>query len=94
MEPVIGIPQMGHDLFRKYMKSKYVSSLVRAGAQVRWIDVTNPEDSAAQILACDGLLLPGGADIAPALYGQTPSENAANPIFYGTHLSQKYWKLF
>ena len=37
MNPVIAIPQMGNDLFRRYMKSKYVRSLQRAGADVRWI---------------------------------------------------------
>lgn len=31
MRPVIAIPQMGNDLFRKYMKGKYVQSLKRAG---------------------------------------------------------------
>ena len=79
MKPVIGIPQMGNDLFRKYMKSKYVQGLVRAGAEVRWIELEDPEKAAAEIPECDGLLLPGGADVAPSLYGQTPTEKCGKP---------------
>lgn len=79
MQPVIAIPQMGTDLFRKYMKSKYVSSLRRAGAQVRWIDLADPEKAAAEALQCDGLLLPGGADVDPALYGQQLSDKCGKP---------------
>ena len=79
MKPVIGIPQMGNDLFRKYMKSKYVQGLTRAGAQVRWIELEDAAKAAAEILECDGLLLPGGADVSPALYGQTPSEKCGKP---------------
>lgn len=77
--PVIAMPQMGHDLFRKYMKSKYVASLRRAGAHVRWIELTDIERAAEEAAACDGLLLPGGADVAPELYGQTPTEKCGKP---------------
>ena len=43
MSVVIAVPQMGTDLFRKYMKSKYVKSLERAGAEVRWIELDDTE---------------------------------------------------
>lgn len=79
MKPVIGIPQMGHDLFRKYMKRKYVQSLERSGAQVHWIELEDPEKAVSEVLECDGLLLPGGADVNPALYGQEPSEKCGKP---------------
>lgn len=79
MKPVIGIPQMGQSLFRKYMKSKYVQSLVRAGAQVRWIELIDPEEAVSELLECDGLLLPGGADVNPNLYGQAPTEMCGKP---------------
>lgn len=79
MKPVIGLPQMGNDLFRRYMKSKYVQTLRRAGAQARWIALEDPEQAAAEILACDGLLLPGGADVNPRLYGQEPAEACGKP---------------
>lgn len=97
---VIAMPQMGNDLFRRYMKGKYVKSLNRSGASVLWIEpkLANvsdlPEHSAqvtvagqtdavpsyvAQALECDGLLLPGGADLDPALYHQERSEKTGKP---------------
>ncbi len=79
MTPVIGIPQMGTDLFRKYMKSKYASSLVRAGAAVRWIELEDVDAAVAAALECDGLLLPGGADVDPCLYGQEPKPECGKP---------------
>ena len=59
MQPVIAMPQMGNSLFRKYMKSKYVSSLARSGAQVRWIPLEDPDLASKLVLECDGLLMPG-----------------------------------
>ncbi len=76
---VIGIPQMGNDLFRKYMKSKYEKSVARAGARVRWIELENPETAVAEACACDGLLLPGGADVNPKMYGEEPIEQCGKP---------------
>lgn len=75
----IAIPQMGTDLFRKYMKSKYVKSLERAGAEVCWIELDNTEEAVAEVLFCDGLLLPGGADIEPSLYGRKREEKCGKP---------------
>ncbi len=79
MEIVIAIPQMGNDLFRKYMKSKYAKSLERAGAKVRWIELDDINRAVKDALSCDGLLLPGGADIAPTMYGQTPTRECGKP---------------
>lgn len=79
MQPVIAMPQMGNDLFRRYMKSKYVKSLQRAGAEVRWIALEDPELAAREALCCDGLLMPGGADVNPRFYGQEPSEKCGKP---------------
>ena len=77
MSIVIAIPQMGTDLFRKYMKSKYEKSIQRAGGEVRWIELD--ENAVDNALACDGLLLPGGADIEPSLYGQSRDEKCGKP---------------
>jgi len=70
MKPVIAMPKLSNDPFRIYMKSKYVFSLWRGGARVRWIPPENTEANRAALLGCDGLLMPGGADIEPARYGQ------------------------
>lgn len=75
----IAVPQMGNDLFRRYMKGKYVRSLSRAGAAVRWIELSDPDAAAKEAVSCDGLLLPGGADIDPSRYGQTPQPECGKP---------------
>ncbi len=41
----IAMPQMGNDLFRRYMKGKYVQSLRRSGADVCWIELENPDEA-------------------------------------------------
>lgn len=79
MALTIAIPQMGTDLFRKYMKSKYVKSLERAGATVRWIELEDTGKAIRETLECDGLLLPGGADIDPILYGREREEKCGKP---------------
>ena len=71
--PVIAMPQWGNNLLRLYMKSKYVFSLHRAGAKIRWIEMDDP-DLAEKTRDCDGLLLPGGDDIDPSRYGQPRQE--------------------
>ena len=82
MKPIIGIPQPGHDLFRQYMKSKYAASLRRAGARVRWIELDSLEKATQKLLGCDGMLLTGGGDIEPGLYGETrlPECGEANAL--------------
>ncbi len=79
MKPRIAIPQMGNDLFRKYMKSKYTRSLKRAGADVCWLELTDIDKAISEMIQCDGLLMPGGADIEPSLYGQQASEKCGKP---------------
>lgn len=74
MKPVIAMPKLSNDPFRIYMKSKYVFSLWRSGARVRWIGNENTEANRRALLKCDGLLMPGGVDIEPARYGQETHE--------------------
>lgn len=82
MRPVIAMPQMGTSLFRQYMKGKYVDALTQAGAEVRWVELDDPAQAVREALRCDGLLLPGGPDLAPSLYGQerAPASGEPNPL--------------
>lgn len=79
MAVTVAVPQMGNDLFRKYMKSKYVKSIECAGGNVKWIELDNAENAVKTALSCDGLLLPGGADIDPKLYNAERNEKCGKP---------------
>lgn len=79
MKPVIAIPRSGSGLYSYYMKSKYAQALRAVGAEVRWITLEDVDRAVAEMLRCDGLLIPGGDDINPALYGQTITEKCGKP---------------
>lgn len=79
MKPVIAMPTLDNSLFRIYMKSKYVFCLWKAGARVKWICLQDQEKMRRQLRRCDGMLLPGGGDIQPHLYGQIPTEKCGEP---------------
>ena len=90
MEPVIAMPWVKKDLLRAYMLRKYVSSLRRSGARVCRICLDDPDLAVRQMLECDGLLLPGGEDIAPWRYGQEPIARCGTP---DEHRDQGEWAL-
>ena len=70
MSVTIAMPRMSTDPELTTAQSKYVESLARAGAEVHWVDLTDPDHAVAEALQFDGLLLPGGGDIEPTLFGQ------------------------
>ena len=70
MSVTIAMPRMSTDPELTTAQSKYVESLARAGAEVHWVELSDPDAAAAEALTCDGLLLPGGGDMHPAFYGQ------------------------
>ena len=85
----VAIPQMNTDLVRIYMRTKYVQSLKRAGANVRWIPWRAGEKDLQKLLACDGLLMPGGDDIDPSRYGmpRDPKCGRSNALQDGGELA-------
>ena len=70
MRVVIAMPRMSTDPEPTVAQSKYMESLARAGAGMRWIELSDPEQAVQDALTCDGLLLPGGGDMDPKFYGQ------------------------
>lgn len=74
MKPVIAMPRMENSLLRCYMIYKYRQSLRRAGATVKRFPLRTLDQHMDELLQCDGLLMPGGADIQPHLYGQEVSK--------------------
>ena len=81
MSVTIAMPRMSTDPELTTAQSKYVESLARAGAEVHWVELSDPDAAAAEALTCDGLLLPGGGDMDPTFYGQGahPSLRRAEP---------------
>lgn len=70
MRVVIAMPRMSTDPEPTVAQSKYIESLARAGAGMRWVKLSDPEQAVQDALTCDGLLLPGGGDMDPKFYGQ------------------------
>ena len=70
MSVTIAMPRMSTDPELTAAQAKYPESLARAGADVRWVELSDPERAVQEALACDGLLLPGGGDMDPKFYGQ------------------------
>lgn len=70
MRVVIAMPRMSTDPEPTAAQSKYMESLARAGAGMRWVELNDPEQAVQDALTCDGLLLPGGGDMDPKFYGQ------------------------
>ena len=70
MSVTIAMPRMSTDPELTAAQAKYPESLARAGADVRWVQLSDPERAVQEALTCDGLLLPGGGDMDPQFYGQ------------------------
>lgn len=67
-EPGLGSPGVG--MFAE--SADYVRSVVLAGGVPVLLPVTGEIPDAQSVALLDGLLLPGGGDVAPHLYGQDP----------------------
>ena len=72
MRPVIGlIPLIEDEKLRYWMRPGYMKGVSMAGGLPVMLPLTADEDELADIASmCDGLLLTGGPDVEPAMYGQ------------------------
>ena len=84
----IAMPRMVPNQLLAEAHAKYPESLARAGAEMRWIELDDPDKAVQDALACDGLLLPGGGDIDPKFYGQERIPACGEPTFCGIPLSR------
>ena len=77
MKPVIGLcfaEAMIAAPGKLYVNMSYIKALVDAGATPLPIPVTDDPSRAAEYIdLIDGLLIPGGQDITPALFGKDPT---------------------
>ena len=94
MKPVIAVAFMADDLSCNHLRKHYEQALLRAGAEVRWIEPEDPAEAAQLVLDCDGLLIPGGPDVEPGLYGQARSEKCGKANPYRDELEIRLLKAF
>lgn len=82
MRPVIAVSLQGGDVVGHLsLDRNYVNTLVQAGATVVCIPAVQSDELVEQLLGrVDGLLIPGGHDINPELYGQKPNPNNDTPV--------------
>jgi putative glutamine amidotransferase len=91
MRPRIGITSAPtvHDGRRIDRVSRwYVDAIRRAGALPFVLPTLEPEDAKETLAALDGLVLTGGGDVAPWLYGAQPA-----PEVYDVDRARDSWEL-
>jgi len=72
-KPLIGMTSfLSMDKETYTTKVHYVDVIKRAGGIPVQLPATDKEHGARLIEAIDGLLIPGGADVSPSLYGEEP----------------------
>lgn len=73
MKPVIGTPSRLLNKDNVYMtKANYLSAIVHAGGLPLQLPLVSEEDARQLVAGIDGLLLTGGPDVAPLVYGEQP----------------------
>lgn len=79
MKPLIGITSIFREKSQDYgVKSPYVEAVRCAGGLPVLLPASSSlEDAEALANAVDGLLIPGGIDVSPLLYGQQPIPQVA-----------------
>ncbi len=80
-KPVVAISFQQEDDEKSYsIRKNYVEFIELYGGCAFLLVKSNAFEDTAQVLSlCDGVLIPGGDDINPALYGQPPSSHADKP---------------
>lgn len=77
-KPVIGIlasrfATEGNGCGRHFVNDTYVGSVVRTGGLPVMIPIVDSDEDQERLLAmCDGIMVPGGHDLNPLIYGEEP----------------------
>ena len=73
-KPIIGISTPYHEESRGYRITHcYGDAVVAAGGIAVMIPAANSKEDTERLLPClDGILIPGGPDVDPFLYGEEP----------------------
>ncbi|MEK5231272.1 gamma-glutamyl-gamma-aminobutyrate hydrolase family protein [Lysinibacillus sp. FSL K6-0232] len=75
MKPIIGITAFVDDSLSSQLNAAYSKSIIEAGGIPLIIPIGVEQDVAEILALTDGLLLSGGHDIHPFLFGEDPSPN-------------------
>ena len=80
LTPIIGITCCYDESKRRvWLTDYYISAVVTAGGLPVIIPVVTPQDKIDQLInLCHGLLLPGGGDIDPLLFGELPHPSSGS----------------
>ncbi|MBQ6175122.1 MAG: gamma-glutamyl-gamma-aminobutyrate hydrolase family protein [Clostridia bacterium] len=78
-KPLIGITASYDEAEKRtWIRTNYMNSIIAAGAVPILLPVTGDRDVLAAILSrCDGLLLSGGPDVDPSIYGAADPDGLA-----------------
>ena len=76
MKPLVGVmPLWDDDKDSIWMLPGYLDGLKEAGATPVILPLTeDPEEISRLVDICDGILLTGGHDVTPSIYGEEPLE--------------------
>jgi putative glutamine amidotransferase len=89
-KPRIGITSTPSDVDgpQETVNRPYVNAVVAAGGLPVIMPVLEPADAEAMLAGLDGLLLTGGPDLNPALYGEEPVDGV-----YGVNDQRDSWEM-
>lgn len=93
-EIIIAMPDMGNDLFRKYMKSKYVKSIERAGGKVVTIELSDKATAAKKRRSLTACFFPAVRISIRKCITAKEKKNAESPTIRGIPLSRRFSKNF
>jgi putative glutamine amidotransferase len=74
----IGYSTQSHEFFT--LRDDYVRAVEKAGGLPMVLAPGRPEDAAELLARLDGMVLTGGADVEPGLYGEEPHETVTRVI--------------
>ncbi|WP_028775384.1 gamma-glutamyl-gamma-aminobutyrate hydrolase family protein [Shimazuella kribbensis] len=94
MYPIIGMT-MDQDNKKFFLNQDYVQSIIQAGGIPLLIPyMEDPIMIKKLVDSCDGLLLTGGEDVDPILYGEEPSPNLGEIVPARDEIERKVFDLF
>ena len=79
-KPIIGVmPLWDGEKQSVWIHSGYIDGVIKAGGAPVLLPLTEEDEAFCRALEiCDGILITGGQDVSPALYGESPKSGKAD----------------